>query len=141
MLKKCKERVKAYGLMAKAEFIQADFLKWKAPSPKHYDCAVIGFLLGHFMTIQEAKFFDKLQVILKPKGKLLLIDNTWSKWRAKDEHKEDIERRTLSDGRQFAIYKKYFEEEEIVDLLEKYQIKVEKVCWGLNFFGIIGELQ
>lgn len=141
MLKKCNEKVELYGLSKCAQFIRQDFLKWEVKSLHTYDCAVSGFLLGHFMSKQEAAFFEKLREILKPTGKILIIDNTWSEWRAIDEHKEDIEKRTLTDGRVFSIYKKYFEKNEITQILEKNGFKVESICRGLNFFGIIGKVK
>lgn len=97
-------------------------------------------MLGHFTEEQITQFFEKIRLILRQKGKLIVIDNTWSKWRDKDEHKEDIERRRLSDDREFLIYKKYFEEEEIRGILEKHQIRIENIYWGLNFFGVIGQM-
>lgn len=140
MLRKCRERVQHYQLMNCAEFIKEDFFKWEQSPTPVYDCAVAGFLLGHFTEEQITQFFEKIRLILRPKGKLVVIDNTWSKWRAKDEHKEDIERRRLSDDREFLIYKKYFEEEEIRGILEKHQIRIENIYWGLNFFGVIGQM-
>lgn len=140
MLRKCRERVQHYQLMNCAEFIKEDFFKWEQSPTPVYDCAVAGFLLGHFTEEQITQFFEKIRLILRPKGKMVVIDNTWSKWRAKDEYKEDIERRRLSDDREFLIYKKYFEEEEIRGILEKHQIRIENIYWGLNFFGVIGQM-
>lgn len=140
MLQKCQEKVIQYDLEKCSDFVQTDFLKWKNCPSHEYDGAIAGFVLGHFMSTQETEFFHKVREILKPGGKILLIDNTWSKWRAVDEHKEDIEKRQLLDGREFLIYKKYFEEDELRKIFEKYQIQVENVYWGLNFFGMIGKV-
>ncbi len=157
MLQKCKYRAEYYNLLNQSAFIQEDILKWNVSADVNgnnkvytnnkeevstlqaYDCVFSGFVLGHFMTAQEELFFKKVKQLLKPGGKIFLIDNTWSKWRAKDEHKEDIEKRKLSDGREYLIYKKYFTKEEIQDIFAKYSILIKDIYWGLNFFGIVGE--
>lgn len=72
---------------------------------------------------------------------MVIIDNIWSKWRSKDEVKEDIEKRRLMDGREFSIYKKYFTKEEIIEIFIKHGFEVKEFCLGQNFFGIRGELK
>lgn len=141
MLEQCKHRVEALQISERSYYILGDFLTKEFDQKKCFDGIIAGFVLGHFTLVQEKKFFSQLHKILKKRGQLVIIDNIWSKWRAKDEVKEDIEKRKLMDGREFSIYKKYFTEEEIIEIFTKYGFEVKEFCLGQNFFGIRGELK
>jgi DNA-binding transcriptional MerR regulator len=140
MLKLCKLRADAYGITDRAEFVQCDVLKRRWEGEASFDSAVIGFLLGHFTKIQEDIFFDILRRILKPGSEFLIIDNTWTEKRAKKQNKEDIVQRQLKDGRNFKIYKRYFDKDDLPKLLKHYNYKVKDSFFGKTFTAVIGEV-
>lgn len=142
MLEKCRERAEGLQIAQNSCFLSGDFLTQDFDNMEQsFDGIISGFVLSHFTLAQEKQFFSQIRKILKKKGQIVIIDNIWSKWRAKDEVKEDIEKRTLMDGREFAIYKKYFTEDEMIAIFQKYGFEVKESCIGYNFFGMRGELK
>lgn len=140
MLNLCKNRAMEYGITDRSTFLQSDILKQEWNDNAMFDCAVIGFLLGHFTKYQEDSFFEMLHRILKPGAEFLIIDNTWTEKRAKTQNKEDIVQRELRDGRTYKIYKRYFEKDDLPDLLKRYQFKVKDYFFGYTFTAVIGEV-
>lgn len=140
MLGICKSRTNHYGITDRATFIQCDILEQEWKEEAIFDSAVIGFLVGHFTKFQEEIFFETLRKILKPGSEFLIIENTWTAKRAKKQNKEDIAQRQLNDGRNFNIYKKYFVEEDLPNLLKHYHFKVKNNFFGKTFTAVIGEV-
>jgi hypothetical protein len=140
MLEQCRQRAVDYGILEHSVFMQEDILKYEPKDRNIYDCAVIGFPLGHFTKVQEDIFFRLLRKVLKPGSEILIIENTWNKDRAKKKNKDDIAVRQLNDGRTYKIYKRYFEEADLPNLLIRYNIKLKKKYFGKSFTAVIGEI-
>ena len=138
MLKECRLKAERFGITGRSRFIKSDILDYFFEETDRFDCAFIGFLLGHFTKTQEEVFFKKLKDILKPGAEILIIDSTWNKERAKKLNKEDIVERRLNDGRTFKIYKKYFDEDDLPALLNNYGITVKDSFFGNTFAAVIG---
>lgn len=103
-----------------------------------FDCALIGFLVSHFTSEEEARFFQMLRSILKPNGKFLILDSVWTEARAKVREKEGPQERGLNDGRCFQIYKKYFDEQDLVSMQESHGITLVTKHFGKAFFASQG---
>lgn len=140
MLKECRLKAEKFGITGNSRFIVSDILNYTFEETDRFDCALIGFLLGHFIKTQEEVFFKKLKGILKPGAEILIIDSTWTRERAKKQNKEDIAERCLNDGRTFRIYKKYFDEDDLPALLNSYGIAVKDSFFGNTFAAVIGIL-
>lgn len=140
MLQLCGEKTIKYGIEEKSEFIEADATEYEFPEEQHFDCAVMGFLLGHFTKFQETIFFEKLRKWMKQGSSFIVIESTWTQKRARGEKKEDIAVRKLEDGRKFQIYKRYFEQGELEQLLEKNGCTVQKSFFGTTFTAVIGTI-
>lgn len=138
MLDECRLRVDKLGIGDKSEYIKNDILEHEFDSAGKYDCAVIGFLLSHFTKVQEEVLFKKLKAICKPGSEILIIDNTWTKVRARDHNKEGIMERRLNDGRTFKIYKRYFDTGDLSTLLESYGITMKNEFFGNSFTAVLG---
>jgi DNA-binding transcriptional MerR regulator len=141
MLQQCKIRAEEYGIADRATFIRRDILSYEWNEEAVFDSAVIGFLLGHFTKLQEDLFFGTLRKILKPGSEILIIENTWTDKRAKKQNKEDIAQRQLKDGRNYKIYKKYYEKDDLPKLLQQYHFKVKDNFFGKSFTAVIGEVE
>ena len=140
MLKLCRKKAENFEVIEISSFIKSDILDYSFEETVKFDCALIGFLLGHFTIAQEEIFFKKLKRLLRPGAEILIIDSTWNKGRAKTLHKEDVVERRLNDGRTFKIYKKYFDEEDLPALLNFYGISVKDSFFGETFVAVIGIL-
>jgi putative AdoMet-dependent methyltransferase len=120
MLSQCRSRVDELRLRAAPRFVRGNFFDVEVGTSA-YDCALVGFLLGHLTSEQEGAFFGKLKKILKPTARLMVIESLWNERRRKYRRKEGVEERVLNDGRAFGVYKKYFEQSEIEEMLERYR--------------------
>jgi hypothetical protein len=104
-----------------------------------YDCAVIGFLLSHFTDEERATFFRRLKSVLKADAPLAVFDSLWSEVRQPYRKKESYESRTLSDGRSFKVYKKYFEASEFESMLVTEGFTVKDLYVGDLFIAATAE--
>jgi ubiquinone/menaquinone biosynthesis C-methylase UbiE len=137
MLAECKKRIEGLGLADKCRFIQGNVFD-VALEPAAYDCALVGFLLSHFTPEQEDAFFQKLERILKPVAQLMIIDSYWSERRqAGGKKRAGEQERTLNDGRVFKIYKKYFIESDIEEMLARHQFTCESLHVGDMFIAAV----
>jgi len=100
----------------------ADLFQWQ-PSQR-YDVCFFGFWLSHVPREQFAEFWEKIAKALLPGGRVFFLDSASS-----DRHGSptpgavvegpDAMRRTLSDGRQYTIVKRFYEPLELeADLAE-----------------------
>ncbi len=109
--------------------------------PGQFDCALIGFLLSHLTSQQEIVVFQKLKSLLKPAGHFLVLDSAWNKARAETRQKEGMQWRTLNDGRQFQIYKKYFDKNDFSCMQDKHGVQFVIEHVGRAFIAARGELR
>ncbi|MGE5557260.1 MAG: class I SAM-dependent methyltransferase [Bacillota bacterium] len=138
MLDECRKKVGALSAMEKAEFIQGDIFRADLPE-NTYEAALAGFLLSHFTRKQENAFFRLLDKILKPEADLMIIDSSWSPERQSKRAKEGIQERALEDGRKFRIYKKYYAETEIPELMARFGFQSGEVFFGAVFLAVKGK--
>jgi ubiquinone/menaquinone biosynthesis C-methylase UbiE len=137
MLAECKKRIESLGLTGASHFIQGNVFEVTL-EPAAYDCAMVGFLLSHFTQEQEDAFFQKLKAALKPAAQVMIIDSYWSERRKNGgRRKEGEQERILNDGRPFKIYKKYFEESAINEMLARHQFTCESLHVGDMFIATV----
>lgn len=138
MLLECRKRVENLHLPTKTSFIQANFFDIEL-GVSTFDCALVGFLLSHFESEEEETFFRKLKKILNPLARLMIIDSSWSEKRKRLRQKSGIQERFLEDGRKYRVYKKYFEQSDIQDLLKRYDFALRDLHFGDMLFAAIVE--
>jgi len=134
MLAECRQKIGGLGIENKTEVIRSDLFGY--PFKEHkYDSALAGFLLSHLSDAEEDSFFHVLKGTLKPGGRFVIIDDVWSQQvAATGRPKAGRVKRSLSDGRQFEILKRYFEKPDLHYLAERYDLKLEILYWGRLFF-------
>jgi hypothetical protein len=92
-------------------------------------------LLSYLDDAEEAGFFHILKGVLKEEGAFVIIDDVWSpEVAATGRAKAGQLKRSLSDGRQFEISKRYFEKSDLENLAEEHGLKLEIAYWGRVFF-------
>jgi cyclopropane fatty-acyl-phospholipid synthase-like methyltransferase len=138
MLLECERKLNVLHLKTKCSLIQGDFFSAALPV-ETYGSALGAFFLSHVPHAQEEAFFTKLQTMLKPNAHFLLIDSTWNEKRQRYCMKEGFQKRTLTNGKTYTIYKRYFNKQDIECLKRTYRIKLETVHFGDVFFAARGE--
>ena len=139
MLRLGREKAADHGVAAITESIRADALE-VALEERAYDSVLVGFFLSHLTDAQMDLFFRKLRNALKPGGRVLIMDSIWSRFR-KSRPKEGTTQRTLNDGRQFEIYKRYFETADLYQMSESYGMDFDLLHEGELYIGFTGRVR
>ena len=138
MLEKSKERALKSGINEKCKFIHSDFFQ-SGFETHSFDSALVGFLISHLTNEKIETFFVRLNEILKPRAELLIIDSAWTVLRQKYRQKEEMQKRSLNDGREFNVFKRYMDSKEFGEMLERYEYEnVETYC-GYAFLAVISK--
>jgi demethylmenaquinone methyltransferase/2-methoxy-6-polyprenyl-1,4-benzoquinol methylase len=98
------------------EHVVADIFAWAPPRP--FDACFFAFWLSHVPRERVAEFWALVARALRPDGRVFLIDNA----RAGDPRHtvgmgEEVARRSLADGREFDIVKRFWSPAELEDEL------------------------
>jgi demethylmenaquinone methyltransferase/2-methoxy-6-polyprenyl-1,4-benzoquinol methylase len=136
MLARSRETVARLDVRQPVTYIEGNVLDYPF-APSAYDCAVVGFLLSHLTTAQEQRFFDTLRTALKRAATLMVFDSVWSEVRKPHRIKEGYERRTLSDGRSFGVYKRNFEPAEFEAMLTTGGFEITEQYAGDLFIAAV----
>ena len=134
MLSECQKRIKELETDVQVRFVKGNFMKMRFFS-RVYDAAVVGFFISHLQGDNEDVFWTKLKRILRPGSDVLWIDGSWSETRKKYRDKEGFQKRTLNDGRVFTIFKKYYDEKDIQEIISKYSLTLRSLYAGEVFFA------
>lgn len=137
MLEMSKKKARENGIENHCEFIQADVLNYDLGSAA-YDTIISGFFLSHLNEDEEFKFISKIKNSLNKEAKLLILDSSWSEERAKHRYKEGGLVRRLNNGKEFEIYKKYFEAKDIDEIGENHNLKMKVHHFGSAFCAFSG---
>ncbi len=76
-----------------------------------------------------------LKSIIKPNGKVLVLDSVWSGTHGQNRKKEGIQRRSIGNGREFQVYKKYFTKKDLSSFITKYSVELSVGYFGKLFFA------
>jgi ubiquinone/menaquinone biosynthesis C-methylase UbiE len=138
VLAQCRDKINTLGITNKTEVIRADLFSY--PYKTHaYDTVFIGFLFSHLVETELNRFINILKTVLKTTGRFVFIDNLWDDSRAQlRKSKAGLIKRYLQDGRQFEIYKRYFDQPDLHTLAEQYRFDLDIVYWGKVFFLAAG---
>lgn len=134
MLLECQRRVNELGTIANVRFMRGNFFSLRF-FLESFDVALVAFFVSHITEQMEDAFFGKLKRLLKSKAEVLWIDGAWSPTRAAHREKEGVQRRSLNNGQEFDIFKKYFDESDIRKLIDKYQFNLASLYMGDVFFA------
>jgi len=134
MLDAARLRAKSANILDRCGFVRGDLFDQEFDGGQ-FDSALVGFLISHFMTEQEAAFFSRLKSVLKPGGVFLILDSVWTESRSRMREKEGPQVRTLNDGREFRIYKKYFDENDLVRMQDAHGMELVLEHFGGAFFA------
>jgi len=103
-----------------------------------FQCALVGFLLSHFTSEEERRFFVLLRSTLEPSGSFLILDSVWTSARAAVRQREGKQLRRLNDGRSYPIYKRYFDRRDLEAMEERHGMTTSIEHFGGAFFALRG---
>jgi ubiquinone/menaquinone biosynthesis C-methylase UbiE len=140
MLAAAKARATSVGVADHTTVLSGDALTHDFGQAQ-FDTAVVAFLISHFTTEQEAHFFKSLRQSLKPGARVVILDSVWNDARAQTREKEGPQERTLADGRQFEVYKKYFDEAGLSSMASVHDIDLRIEHFGNVFFAAVATME
>jgi ubiquinone/menaquinone biosynthesis C-methylase UbiE len=136
VLAECAKKIEKLNISHKTQIIRDEIFNHQYKNHQ-YNSALAGFIISHLPDAEMDTFMGILKNLLKPGGHFIIIDSTWNEQIAKIRHhksKAEMVTRALFDGREFRIYKRYFEKQDMDCLAEKYDVNLEIVYWGEVFF-------
>ena len=139
MLQEGREKAREHEVEPFTRFMRADALEVSLKD-RSYDSVLVGFFLSHLTNPQMDLFIGKLRNALKPGGGVLILDSNWTRFR-EGRPKEGNTLRTLNDGRQFEIYKRYFEKSDFDQMSETYDMDFSVQHEGGLYLGVKGVLR
>ena len=120
-------------------YVQADLFEWKPDAL--YDAAFFGFWLSHVPPDRFTAFWDLVRSALKPGGRVFFVDSlSLESVSSKNHHSEDqTSLRQLNDGREFRIYKVFYEPDELSSRLRVFgwNVRVRTTEHILYGFGAL----
>ena len=139
MLREGREKAREHGVESITTFLEADALEVSLED-RSFDTVLVGFFLSHVTDSQIDRFFHKVRNIMKPDGRMLILDSSWTRYRG-SRPKEGTTLRTLNDGRKFEIYKRYFEGTDFDQMSETCGMDFTVRHDGKLYLGVTGTLR
>jgi demethylmenaquinone methyltransferase/2-methoxy-6-polyprenyl-1,4-benzoquinol methylase len=97
---------------AAADYVLADVFTWEPP--RAFDVCFLGFWLSHVPSERFAAFWQLVERALKPDGRVFVVDNAHlGDPRHTVGASGEVVRRSLSDGREFEIVKRFWAPAEL----------------------------
>jgi demethylmenaquinone methyltransferase/2-methoxy-6-polyprenyl-1,4-benzoquinol methylase len=98
------------------DYVLADVFAWEPP--RTFDVCFLGFWLSHVPSRRFEAFWQLVDRALKPDGRVFLVDNAnLGDPRHMVSASGEVVRRSLSDGREFDIVKRFWAPEALEDEL------------------------
>ena len=71
---------------------------------------------------------------------MVILDSSWSAERAVAKPKQAVVRRTSTDGREFDVYKRYFDTSDIVQMAQRHGFQASVAHAGRAFIAATATL-
>ena len=133
-LAECRKKIDKLGIHDKTEVVQGELFNhlYKANT---YDSVLLGFLISHLTDSDLDYLISIIAKAMVPGGRLTIIDSNWSdEWLKARRTKDGMITRRLKDGREFEIYKRFFEPPDLENFAARNNIQLEIPYWGEVFF-------
>jgi demethylmenaquinone methyltransferase/2-methoxy-6-polyprenyl-1,4-benzoquinol methylase len=104
----------------KVRYIEADIFEWR--SRERFDTVFFGFWLSHVPPERFAVFWQTVRGCLAPGGRVFFVDSRHEQTSTALDHRlpgpeATVLRRRLNDGREFQVYKVFYEPAELGERL------------------------
>jgi ubiquinone/menaquinone biosynthesis C-methylase UbiE len=138
MLAESRAKARTLGVLDRVDLIEADLLGYELP-PSRYDSVLVGFLLGHLTDAEMDTLMASLRRTCRPGATVVIFESHWSAARQRIRDKAGPQRRRLKDGRQFDIYKRYFDEQDLAAFGARFGLPLEIVHEGQAYIAACGQ--
>jgi len=105
---------------SRIDYIEADLFSWNTSDK--FDFIFFGFWLSHVPLSRFNRFWEFVAERLLPHGKAFFVDSLFTRESTAQDHadidRSGIVRRKLNDGREFEIFKQFYEPEKLMSRLE-----------------------
>ncbi len=135
MIAEADSRIRSLGLESKASTVRSDVFEFNSVG-RTYDAILAGFLLSHLHDDEEKRLFKLADKVLRPNGVFVILDSVWSEERAATREKVGTLTRYLNDGRDFLIYKRYFERSDLELLCRRNGMQSDVAYFGRTFAAV-----
>lgn len=120
MLQKSAERFRKFKLESEMSLVLSNGL-YLPFRDEAYDGITLNWVLAHIPVPRNVGFMNEISRVVRRGGWLFISD---SYWRGQEGGKEQIQTRDV-DGRKYEVYKYYYEQTELEELLDKTFGKVK----------------
>jgi ubiquinone/menaquinone biosynthesis C-methylase UbiE len=120
VIRKSAERSKAFKLKSKISPFLSDGFHLPFRN-EVFDGATLNWVLAHIPVTGNAEFMNEVSRVVRRRGWLFISD---SYWREQDGGKEQVQVRE-TEGRECVVYKYYYDQNELKQLIEKTLGEVE----------------
>jgi len=105
-------------------YIQTDMFKWQPMLDDQYDTIFFGFWLSHVPPERFATFWELVGWCLAPGGRVFFVDSLHEPTSTAVDHllpepTTPVLRRRLNDGREFRIYKVFYDPAQLTERLQR----------------------
>jgi SAM-dependent methyltransferase len=105
-------------------YIQADLFQWQPTPDDQYDTIFFGFWLSHVPPERFAVFWQLIGTCLAPGGRIFFVDSRHEQTSTAVDHTlpeatTPVLERRLNDGREFRIYKIFYDPTQLTERLQR----------------------
>jgi SAM-dependent methyltransferase len=99
-------------------YIEADLFRWRPAAEERYDTIFFGFWLSHVPPERFAQFWHVIASWLTPQGRIFFVDSRYQETSTAVDHilperSATVLQRRLNDGREFRVYKIFYQRDEL----------------------------
>jgi SAM-dependent methyltransferase len=111
-------------------YIQSDMFQWEPNSNDRFDTVFFGFWVSHVPPERFAAFWQLVRTCLAPGGRVFFVDSRYEQTSTAVDHKlpepsTSVLQRRLNDGREFRIYKVFYDPAQLTDRLQRQGWRLE----------------
>ncbi len=125
----------------KVIYQRADIFQWQPKT--QFDMVFFGFWLSHVPADRLSSFLQTVHNALKPDGRLFMVDSQMAeKSRSAEpdvDSKDDLQKRILSDGREYEIVKIYYDPAQLSVTLQRHGFDIQVEATQRYFIYADGE--
>jgi SAM-dependent methyltransferase len=117
---------------SEAEHVVTDLFDWRPP--ERFDTVFFSFWLSHVPEARFDEFWALVGSALGPRGRIFLVDSGHPDSGESDAARGERQVRTLADGREFTIVKRYWRPDELEARVRRLGFELDVRVTGNRFF-------
>ncbi len=99
-------------------YIEADLFRWRPGPKERFGTIFFGFWLSHVPPERFAAFWNLLDSCLAPRGRIFFVDSRYQETSTAVDHvlperSATVLQRRLNDGREYRVYKVFYDGDEL----------------------------